>query len=337
MSQKFLPDDNEKIKESFKVMKELYWQAMDNGGGKGSKGGGSTSDSDVKELRNKLKMKENEINLLMNLIKKNGINPNDGTLKEVVLGNGNSSSNNNNYSPTKVYSKNDDDCNDKENQEHADLRAERPVKKPAFQSKWDKLNITDDELMNRDRAFEVFKTNQQSTQAFEDNKNLLKEKIKEAKNLGGEVAQHRSKINNQKTDIEKIRSELAVQGIINMEDEVSEDPKEIELRSKIENEKKDYHNKFNQLRELKKEIDNMQKWLEKNREKLQKDFEVWLVNKRRERGLFEKGDEKTLLNETINDLENQISTTNQTKLNSTTLTNSTNIRDQNTNKNIERF
>lgn len=122
-----------------------------------------------------------------------------------------------------------------------------------------------------------------------------------------------------------------------MEDEVSEDPKEIELRSKIENEKKDYHNKFNQLRELKKEIDNMQKWLEKNREKLQKDFEVWLVNKRRERGLFEKGDEKALLSETINDLENQISTTNQTKLNSTTLTNSTNIRDQNTNKNIERF
>jgi len=81
----------------------------------------------------------------------------------------------------------------------------------------------------------------------------------------------------------------------------------------------------------------MQKWLEKNREKLQKDFEVWLINKRRERGLFEKGDEKSVLNETMNDLENQISTTNQTKLNITTLTNSTNIRDQNTNKNIERF
>jgi len=56
---------------------------MDNGG-KGGKGGGSTSDGDVKEMRNKLKMKENEINLLMNLIKKNGINPNDGSLKEIT-------------------------------------------------------------------------------------------------------------------------------------------------------------------------------------------------------------------------------------------------------------
>jgi len=55
---------------------------MDNG--KGGKGGGSTSDGDVKEMRNKLKMKENEINLLMNLIKKNGINPNDGSLKEIT-------------------------------------------------------------------------------------------------------------------------------------------------------------------------------------------------------------------------------------------------------------
>lgn len=55
---------------------------MDNGG-KGGIGGGSTSDGDVKEMRNKLKMKENEINLLMNLIKKNGINPNDGSLKEI--------------------------------------------------------------------------------------------------------------------------------------------------------------------------------------------------------------------------------------------------------------
>lgn len=153
------------------------------------------------------------------------------------------------------------------------------------------------------------------------------------------MAQHRSKINTHKTEIEKIRSELAVQGIINMDEEVSEDPKEIELRSKIEDEKKAYHNKFNMLRELKKEIDNMQKWLEKNRATLQKDFEAWLVLKRKERGLIGKGEEnqKVMLNETINDLENQLSTQNQTKLNSTTLTNSTNIRDQNTNKNIERF
>lgn len=63
-----------------------------NKGGRGGGGGGvggSTSDGDVKDLRNKLKMKENEINLLMNLIKKNGINPNDGSLKEITMGGNN--------------------------------------------------------------------------------------------------------------------------------------------------------------------------------------------------------------------------------------------------------
>ena len=83
MTQNFLPDDNEKIEESFRILKGLQWEAMDNGG-KGGIGGGSTSDGDVKEMRNKLKMNENEINLLMNLIKKNGINPNDGSLKEIT-------------------------------------------------------------------------------------------------------------------------------------------------------------------------------------------------------------------------------------------------------------
>jgi len=153
MSQNFLPDDNEKIKESFKILKELYWQAMDNGGSKGGKGGGgATSDQDVKEIKNKLKMKENEINILMNLIKKNGINPNDGSLKEIVLGNSN-----NNSTPTK--NQNNNDYYDKENQEHEDLRSKQKMVKPAFQSKWDKLNISDEELLNRDKAFEVFKTN----------------------------------------------------------------------------------------------------------------------------------------------------------------------------------
>jgi len=59
---------------------------MDNG--KGGKSG-STNDSDVKEIKNKLKMKENEINMLMNHIKKNGINLNDGSLKEITIGGSN--------------------------------------------------------------------------------------------------------------------------------------------------------------------------------------------------------------------------------------------------------
>jgi len=51
----------------------------------------------------------------------------------------------------------------------------------------------------------------------------------------------------------------------------------------------------------------MQKWLEKSREKLQKDFELWIAQKRRERGLRDE-DEKESLSDTINNLTNQLST-----------------------------
>jgi len=61
-------------------------------------------------------------------------------------------------------------------------KVEKPVRQPVNASKWEKLNIPDEVLLNKEKAFELFKTNYQSTQAFEDNKNLLKDKIKEAKN-----------------------------------------------------------------------------------------------------------------------------------------------------------
>jgi len=114
----------------------------------------------------------------------------------------------------------------------------RPLKQPINASKFDKMNIPDTVLLDKEKAFELFKSNYQSTQAFEDNKNLLKEKIKDAKNFGQDVAQHRTKINDFKNEIEKIRRDMAAQGLINMDEEVNESPKETELRLKIENEKK---------------------------------------------------------------------------------------------------
>lgn len=74
----------------------------------------------------------------------------------------------------------------------------------------------------------------------------------------------------------------------------------------------------------------MQKWLEKNREKLQKDFDTWLANKRRERGLGQIDDEKEHLSETVSQIANQL------KGNTSVLTTSS-IRDQNVHNNINKF
>lgn len=176
-------------------------------------------------------MKENEINILMNLIKKKGIDPNDGSVTEHII------EGSNNYNPNGQGGYNDENKMPDLNVSIIEKVDNQP-KKPVYSSKWEKMNIPDEILGNREKAFEMFKTNYQSTQAFEDNKDLLKEKIKSAKTLGQEVGIHRNKINEHKNEIEQIRKEMAVQGLINMDDEVPENPREIELRAKIELEKK---------------------------------------------------------------------------------------------------
>jgi len=69
-----LPDDNEKIKECLKILKQMVY---DSNGKEGKGGGGGALETELKDVKNKLRMKENEINILMNLIKKKGINPNE--------------------------------------------------------------------------------------------------------------------------------------------------------------------------------------------------------------------------------------------------------------------
>jgi len=77
----FIPDDNNKIKESFKIMKEMIL----NGGGAKNLNKHSDDSTDVRDLKMKLKQKDNEINILMNIIRKKGMNPEDGQMIENVI------------------------------------------------------------------------------------------------------------------------------------------------------------------------------------------------------------------------------------------------------------
>lgn len=54
------------------------------------------------------------------------------------------------------------------------------------------------------------------------------------------------------------------------------DPREERLTIQIEKCKQTYKSSFDELKELKFEIERIQKVLEKSREKMQSDFEKWL-------------------------------------------------------------
>ncbi|XP_040523516.1 kinesin-like protein KIF6 isoform X3 [Gallus gallus] len=125
-------------------------------------------------------------------------------------------------------------------------------------------------------AFEVFKQDHADSITIEDNKQLLKQRFAEAKCLGEKINEVRNRINHLKGEITQRhirRAALAVSSPSEVLDAL--DPVEAKLRTQIEEEKKSYKTMFNRLKGLKVEIEHLQLLMEKAKMKLQKDFEVW--------------------------------------------------------------
>ncbi|XP_060710496.1 kinesin-like protein KIF6 [Hemiscyllium ocellatum] len=130
--------------------------------------------------------------------------------------------------------------------------------------------------LGRQEAFEIFKRDCADSVTIEDNKQLLKLRFTEAKALGEKVNQSRNKINQLKGHLEQRRMQRAASSVTSEPADVTEpDHLENELREKIEEEKKSYKMTFNRLKALKTEIEHLQHLLEKSKMMMQKDFEVW--------------------------------------------------------------
>ncbi|KFQ77392.1 Kinesin-like KIF6, partial [Phaethon lepturus] len=125
-------------------------------------------------------------------------------------------------------------------------------------------------------AFEVFKRDHADSITIEDNKQLLKLRFAEAMCLGEKLNEVRNKINHLKGEITQRHIQRAALAVSNPSEELNMlDPVEEELRTKIEEEKKSYKSMFNRLKGLKVEIEHLQLLMEKVKMKLQKDFEMW--------------------------------------------------------------
>ena len=114
---------------------------------------------------------------------------------------------------------------------------------------------------------------------------MLKEKYALAKAMGERVNSARGKIEYHKKSIEAIRRERAMEreGLVggggddgaDAAEGQEESDEEREHKAAIEGEKATYNVTFAALRELKKEIEHIQRLLEKGRAKLQADFDQW--------------------------------------------------------------
>ncbi|XP_036237323.1 kinesin-like protein KIF6 isoform X1 [Molothrus ater] len=124
-------------------------------------------------------------------------------------------------------------------------------------------------------AFEIFKQDHADSITIEDNKQLLKQRFDEAKCLGEKLNEVRNKINHLKGKIIQRQIQRAALAVLNPSEELMFDPVEENLRMQIEEEKKSYKTVYSRFKGLKVEIEHLQLLMEKVKMKVQKDFEVW--------------------------------------------------------------
>ncbi len=133
------------------------------------------------------------------------------------------------------------------------------------------------------KSFEWFQERCSLRASVEENRDILRDKISEAKAVGEKANQSRSTITYLKNSIEAIRRERALQRLDTVEGKGQEEGEEETAeeqthRRAIEQEKAVYKESFERLRVLKPEIEHVRKILEKSRGTMQSQFDQWYNN-----------------------------------------------------------
>ncbi|KAM9341239.1 kinesin-like protein KIF6 [Symphorus nematophorus] len=131
--------------------------------------------------------------------------------------------------------------------------------------------------MGKQEAFDTFIRDHEDHPTIEDNKSLLKQRSSEARRLGKELKETTNRINELKKQLAMQRRQRAAHGVIGNQTQADEeiDPVEENLRKHIEQEKKAYNRTIGRLKALKPEIEHLQLLLERAKVKLQRDFHKW--------------------------------------------------------------
>ncbi len=138
-------------------------------------------------------------------------------------------------------------------------------------------------LNDRDRAFDIFRQVYPKHDTIEDNKILLKQRYDAAKAEAERVNSARNETNRLKGEIERVRVEAAMSSITAEgkgaeEGGAAASTSEADLRADLDHYKAVYKDSFQRLKDLKSEIEHIQRVLEASRLKMQADFEAWYAD-----------------------------------------------------------
>ena len=136
-------------------------------------------------------------------------------------------------------------------------------------------NLKPEDLMDRTKAFEMFRKSYRRNEAMDENKTLLKEKFTMGKKLGQEVNTTRGKIKELTNKLDSLRKDNALRGMVDKDGEIIKTSEEDQLQSEINNAKGIYQSQYSELKELKGDIERIQTLLERSKERMKKDFEQW--------------------------------------------------------------
>lgn len=234
----------------------------------GSGGNNQELEQRVHELEQLVQQRDNEIAIMVNMIRKE----HGASVPAELLSRG-----------IVDYTSNQD--------EH---QAAKPQKQPTKQpGDYASTLVVDPAILDDPaKAFEAFKAQYPKNDAIRDNKIALKRKYDAAKALASEVNDARNQIKALTLKIEKLRKQQAIadEGLLDAGggDDASgpsstasataraeTEAAEQKFKEQIDTHKIAYKKGFNELSELKKEIQYIQKMLEMGRIKLQKDFDLW--------------------------------------------------------------
>ncbi|KAJ8289186.1 hypothetical protein COCON_G00018450 [Conger conger] len=214
------------------------------------------SQEEVKRLKDMLQQRDNEISVLVSMLKKEKKKVQDSASQLACVMSGLPLSQNALQLPEAAANQDTPDDGSARYALHRRRRLELSV--------------------GRQEAFEIFMKDHEDSLVIEDNKAILKLRYAEAKALGEQVNEARGRVNELKRQLEQRRMQTAAQGVTEGTAEAMEpDPVEERLCGQIEQEKTGYKSTFGRLKALKTEIEHLQLLLERSKVKVQRDFQEW--------------------------------------------------------------
>ncbi|CAD5119019.1 DgyrCDS7671 [Dimorphilus gyrociliatus] len=267
--------DLRKVHECFRIIKRKFNE-------KASVRSITPASSDVSTIREKednfnsnefgrikdlLQQRDNEINILVNMLKKEkkrvknatselkkaGIQPPPTPKQDSTF-----DSQNGFYSDSTPPSTTQSD--------NFSQKAVGPIKMKK-QDETRQKKILNEMSIGRQEAFDTFRREYKLNHVLEQHKAELKSLYSQAKELGNEVNTSRQQINALKSKLERERVRVA------MTDD--QDSLEEEIKCNLDSAKTSYKERFNLLKHLKAEIEHTQHLLDSSKMKLLKDFEIW--------------------------------------------------------------